>query len=370
MRDPDYDDRFFELIHRAEDARYGPDTGPWLEQAYRLADEQNDPEYGLLARYYYVFAVAPIEPANAVVAFTWITAHEEHASPLIPMTWIVHLYGIIGGILRSYPDYSLAQIDQTFERMEARFRELGLPMRDVWHHRIYEALGTGHRERAAEWFARWDATLDRAPGTCPVCDLGTRVIYHLFLEDYERGFRLAQPILDGLRCAEGQPLMAASACTIPFLRTGDLERAAHSYRLSVAELDTISYAGIWAAGRQLGYLACVGELDDAVASFNRYFSTAWTSGTPADRYGYLISARMLGRRLVEHGAAPELRVPPTCPLYRPEGTYDPQTVTRFFDREIARLGGRFDERNGNAEFVRIAAVNDAIFEDVRAQVRR
>ena len=82
MRDPEYDDRFFELIHRAEDAQYGPDTGPWLEQAIRLADEQADPEYGLLARYFYVFAVAPVEPANAVVAFTWITSpYVVHSAP-------------------------------------------------------------------------------------------------------------------------------------------------------------------------------------------------------------------------------------------------------------------------------------------------
>ena len=365
MRDPAYEDRFFELIHRAEEDDYLPETGVWLEEAYRLADEQNDPEYGLLARYFYIFAVAPIQPHEAVVAFTWITANEDHASATIPMTWLVHLYGIVGGILRSYPDYSLAQIGRTFDRMEDKFRELGLPMRDVWHHRVYESLGTGDRETAAGWYEQWDLA-EMPAGACRVCDFGTRVIYHLFNEQYEQGFRWAQPIWDGLRCNEGQPLMTVSAALLPLLREGELERAAQCFRMSINELHTISYAGIWAAGRQLGYLAAVGRVDHAIESFNRYFTTAWTSGTPADRFGYLISAKMLGRRLAEEGVSAELRVPPTCELHRDEPLAG-STLVDYFETELAGLGGRFDARNGNGEFMRIARLSESIWEDVRAR---
>lgn len=364
MRDPDYEERFFELIGRAEAEDYNPETGVWLEEAYRLADERSDPEYGLLARYFYIFAVAPIEPHQAVVAFTWITAHEEHASPLIPMHWLVHLYGIVGGILRSYPDYSLDQIGQTFDRMEQKFRELGMPMRDVWHHRIYEALGVGDRDTASMWHERWEMA-EVPAGACRVCDMGTRVIYHLFREEYEIGFRWAQPIWDGERCNEGQPLMTTSASLVPLLRRGQWERAEQCFRMSVSELSTISYAGIWAAGRQLGYLSMVGEVDAAVDSFNRYFTTAWTAGTPADRFGYLISSKLLGKRLAEEGGAVSLRVPPQCPLFREDETYDGATVRDFFEGELAALGARFDERNGNGEFLRIARLTETIHDEVR-----
>lgn len=368
MRDPEYEDRFFELIHRAEAAEYAPDTGVWLEEAFRRADEQNDPEYGLLARYFYVFAVAPIEPHNAVVAFTWVTAHEEHASPIIPMHWIVHLYGLVGGILRSYPDYSLQQIGQTFDRMEEKFRELGMPMRDVWHHRVYEALGTGNRDVARGWFSRWE-TAEVPTTACRVCDMGTRVIYHLYYEDYDRAFIWAKPIWDGLRCNEGQPLMTASASLVPLLRLGRDELAEQCFRMSVAELNTISYAGIWAAGRQLGYLVSVGDLDDAIDNFNRYFTTAWSSGTPADRFGYLISARLLGERMLEEGRSAELRVPTSCGLHRDDSVYAPEHVVSWFADEIASLGGRFDARNGNGEFMRVAALTTDIYHEVRDRVR-
>ena len=366
MRDPAYEERFFQLIERAEAEQYAPSTAHWLEDAYRLADQHDDPEFGLLGRYFYVFAIAPIEPHNAVVAFTWITAHEEHASHNIPMQWIAHLYGIIGGILRSYPDYSLDQIGATFDRMEQRFRELGMPMRDVYHHRIYEALGTGHRDRAEEWLLRWE-TAPASAATCTVCDAGTRVIYHLFREEYQDGFRWAQPIWDGLRCDEGQPLMTASASLVPLLREGDYERAAHCFRISLRELTTISYAGIWSAGRQLGYLCNVGTAEDAIESFRRYFPTAWSSGTPADRFGYLISGKLLGRRMSEEGVVADLRVPQECRLHRDDAKYDGDDVTLFFDQEIRALGNRFDERNGNDTFMRVARLTETIYDEVRSR---
>lgn len=364
MRDPHYEERFFELLRLAEDAKYAPESGPWLEEAYRLADQQGDVEHGLLARYFYIFAVAPLQPEHAIVAFAWVTAHEQHATGTIPATWLVQLYGLIGGILRSYPQYSLAQIAATFERMTQRYQELGLPLRDVYHHRIYEALGTGARDAGSRWFELWQLA-DRPRSACEVCDLGTHVIYELFQESYDAGFRYAQPIWDGLRCQEGQPLMAASACLIPLLRNREWAQAERCYRISVAELQTISYAGIWAAGRQLGYLAAAGEVVDVVRNFDRYFTTAWTSGTPADRFGYLLSAYLVGLRLQEEDTSVSLRIPNSCELYREDATYDGAAVTKFFKAQCEDLVQKFDERNGNTEFERIVGLTLEVFDDTR-----
>ena len=367
MRDPLYEDRFFGLLQRAEDQDYAPDTGPLLEEAFRLADENVDPEYGLLARYFYVFAVAPLEPHNAVVAFTWCLAHQEHATDLIPERSLVHLYGIVAGILRSYPDYSLTQIEHTFDEMERKFRELGLPMRDVWHHRLYGALGVGDKVRAREWFERWGRETP-TPRSCAVCDLGTRVLYHLYFEEYDEAFRCARPIWEGLRCEDGQPLMTAAASLIPLVRKRQYERARHCHQQVVGELGTLGYAGIWAAGRELGYLSVIGSQDAAVASFERYLPKAWFSGTPADRFGYLISAKLLARRMGEVAESVALRVPHGCEFHRENGVYHPSELEAYSDRELAELGGRFDRRNGNREYTRISNLTVAIFDEIRASV--
>lgn len=364
MRDPAYEERFFELLRRAEDEDYTPDTGPWLEEAFKLADEHSDPEFALLARYFYVFAVAPMEPHNAVVAFTWCIAHEEHCSPLIPKRSINHLYGIVVGILRSYPDYSLEQIEATFQEMEEKFRHEGMAMRDVWHHRIYGALGVGDRENAKEWYELWDRA-EPQPGACPVCDAGTRVLYYLYREDYDAAFEWARPIWEGRRCDDGQPLMTASACLVPLLRHGEDELAAHCYQMSKAELGTsASYAGIWSAGRQLAYLACRGPVDDAIGTFERHFPVAWRSGTPADSFGFMISAKLFALRLTEECDEVSLRLP-ECEPKNDSGRYDPADLVEFFRREIAELGARFDRRNRNGEYTRIARLTEEIYEDVR-----
>lgn len=368
MRDPVYEDRFFELLRRAEEDDYTPETGPWLEEAYKLADEHNDPEYGLLARYFYTFAVAPIEPHNAVVTFTWCIANEEHASELIPVRSLVHLYGIIAGILRSYPDYSLAQIERTFQEMERKFGELGLPMRDVWHHRLYGALGVGDKVTAAEYYERWSVA-HPTPRGCPVCDLGTRVLYHLYLEEYDEAFRYALPIWEGLRCEDGQPLMTAAASLIPLLRVGQYERARQCFLMARSELGVIGYAGIWAAGRELAYLSAIGDRSAAIDSFERYFSKAWSSGTPADRFGYLISAKLFARRLAEESGPVKLHMPKNCELYRPDGLYEAAQMEEFFSSRLDRLGARFDARNGNGEYQRISRLTEEIYGEVRASVR-
>lgn len=367
MRDPDYQDRFFELLRRAEENGYRPESGVDLEAAFRLADAAADPEYGLLARYFYVFAVAPIEPANAVVAFSWCVSHEEHASGLIPQTSLVQLYGIVAGILRSYPEYSLEQIERTFDEMEEKFRKLGMSMRDVWHHRVYGALGVGNRDAAREYFERWTAE-PGAGRSCPVCDLGTRVLYYLYLEDYDRAFAHARPIWDGRRCDDGQPLMTAAGCLVPLLRLGQFERARQCFQMAAAELGTLGYAGIWAAGRELAYLSAVGSVDEAQASFERHFAKSWSAGTPADTFGYLLSAKLFSKRLVEEGVTSvSLRVPSACPIHRGDDTYEPAALLEFFGDETRTLGARFDRRNGNSEFLRIAELTESIYDGVRAR---
>lgn len=367
MRERSYEDRFFELLRRAEEHDYTPDTGPWLEEAYKLADEHVDPEYGLLARYFYVFAVAPLEPHQAVVAFTWCLANEKHASELIPQRSLVHLYGIIAGILRSYPDYSLDQIEKTFQEMERKFTELALPIRDVWHHRLYGALGVGDKERARHFFDKWSCETP-TPRSCAVCDLGTRVLFHLYLEEYDQAFRCARPIWEGLRCDDGQPLMTSAASLIPLLRVGQFERARLCHQQTVAELGVIGYAGIWAAGRELGYLSAIGSEEAAIASFERYLPKAWFSGTPADRFGYLISAKLLARRLQESHETVELRVPDRCEFHRPDGRYSAAVLEDFFTTEMNELGARFDRRNGNGEYLRISGLTVDIFDEVRQTV--
>lgn len=364
----DHRDKIFQLLNEAELEGYSPSAGAVLEEAIQLADDRQDPEIGLLARYFYIFAIAPIEPHKALVAFAWAIAHEEHCGAFLSRGALMQLYGIVVGILRSYPDYTLEQIERTFEEMERKWAEVGLPARDMAHHRLYGALGTGQRELARECYERWQRIeRPQAGWGCAVCDVGTQVLYHLYQENHGRGLALAREFSEGLRCEDGQPLMALSASLVPSLRVGDLDGAATRYRQSEAELHTLTYAGIWAAGRHLAYLAMVGDEDEALEKFRRHFPVAWTSGTPADRFGYLTSAQALFRRLGETREHIDLDLPADVDAPRNSaGAWDVAGLDAFFGSRTRELGSQFDARNGNGEFERFTTVFFEVFAERRA----
>ncbi len=356
-----YLERFHALIDRAEAEEYTPQTGPWLEEAWDLAREQADIPNAVLARYLYMFAVAPLEPAKALVAFSWCIAHAEEAESVLPGASLAQLYGIAIGILRSYPEYSLEQIETTFQEMERQYRQFGLAERDIFHHRIYMALTVGDRDGAEHWYNKWMVS---APETsaCAACDRGTQALYHLHREQFEAGIRLAEPLLNfTLTCPHGQPLMTHAAVLVPMVRNRMFEEAAQCHRSSSQLLRELGYAGIWVAGRQLGYLALIGELDEALEHFERYAAYGLQKGTPADRFGYLLSMKSLARLAVEKDDASRMvRELNQVGVLVPNGA----AALRWVTAEVDELAAAFDRRNRNGEFSRIVGVFDVAYEEL------
>lgn len=362
----DYKLRFQDLLDEAERRAYSPKTGPLLDQAAKLAEKHNDLGHAVLARYLYTFAVAPMKPRRALVAFSWCISHADEADGILPRGSIAQLYGIAIGILRSYPDHTLETIEATFQKMEELYRREGLNFRDIWHQRIYLGLSTGDREGARKAYAKWDQS---APDldTCMACEQGTRVIYHLHLEEYDRGFALAQPILDGsIVCDHGQPLMTYSATLIPLIRQARLDEATVHFRATMSLFSELGYAGIWVVGRQIAYLALTGDVDAGVDLLRRHYATAMSRGTPADHYGFLLSCILLARRIedsqnTQHAEALSIildRGPD------PVGASTAaEACERLYERMYA-LADAFDARNGNSEYRRIAGVMDSVYDEV------
>ncbi|MEZ4461385.1 MAG: hypothetical protein R3E66_17050 [bacterium] len=354
-----YLSKFQELVDRAEDEQYSPMSGPWLEEAWELAVEHGDIPNAVVARYLYMFAVAPIEPARALMAFSWCVAHAEQAESVLPGASIAQLYGIAIGILRSYPDYSLEQIETTFVEMENQYRKFGLPARDIYHHRVYMALTVGDRDGAKEWFDRWMAA-PLEPGACAACDRGTQVLFHLHREAFDTGLQLAEPLLNSqLGCPHGQPLMTHAAVLVPMIRNNAFERAELSYRVTTHLMTDVSYAGIWVVGRQLGYLSLAGQLDEALQNFDRFAGYGLLKGTPGDRFGFLLSLKSLTRLAVERqNAGPIVSTLRHVGVVVPDG----DAALRWVTAEVKQLADAFDRRNRNGEFSRIVSVFDQAYE--------
>lgn len=360
----DWTQTFDERLKSAQMLDYEPESADLLEEALKLADRNNDESRALLARYLFVFAVAPLDPRRALVEFAWCAGHRDGDTRFLPAHAIPQLYGIAVGILRSYPDYSLEQIERTLEEMELAFDEAGLDRRDVYHHRIYAALGTGRRDEARTWYRKWMQTPPRH-AVCDACERGTQVLFHMHGEDYERGLEIARPLLDGrLSCKDGQPLSTYSASLIPLYRLERHDEADRYYRSARQLLEGMGYAALWAAGRQLCYASLTGRRDHAFELFERWAPRAFRHGTDTDRFGFMLASHIFCRLLEDDGESHELAIPPveSAPP-TPGGRVVVSQLRTWVDAQIDDLCRRFDERNRNGEYTRIASLYRELWDE-------
>lgn len=353
----DFETKFFALIDIAQADQYSPETAEKLDEAFQLAQFETHMEHALLARYLYTFSIAPIKPEKSLISFAWCLANLEYCGQLVPEASIIELYSIVTGILRSYPDYSLEQIETTFTHMEEEYQKRGLPMRDVLHCRLYGKLGIGDREGAKEMYRQWSVA-ERGPRTCPVCDRSTSVLYHVYLDQPFRALNDAEPILSGdIICRDGQPMITQCASLIPLIRANRLKEAEHHYRHSTVQLRSIGFAGIWSAGRQLFYLSLIGDIERGEKNISQFLPIANTQGTPTDRFGYWLAARAFVQTHVDQNQE--------LPKLAGISTRDPEEAQHELDKKIARLSQRFDIRNKNEEYSRIASAYINLYETLK-----
>ncbi|GEM_PF-4448220 len=356
----EFEEKYFALIDGAQEQNYIPETAEKLAQAFQLAEEAGRKDYELLARYLYTFSIAPIDPEQSLVSFAWCIANQEHCGPMIPKSSIIELYPIVTGILRSYPDYSLEQIETTFLHMEEEYQKLGLPMRDVLHCRLYGKLGIGDREGAKDIYRKWQIAKP-GPRTCSVCDRSTSVLYHVYLDRPERALKEAEPILSGqILCRDGQPMITQCASLIPLIRAERFSEAERHFRDSFRQLGSVGFAGIWSAGRQLFYLSLIGDLSRGKRNIERFFPIATNQGTPTDRFGYWLASRsFISAHIDQDKALPEME--------GLEGE-DPVEVLEGLDKKIFSLSKRFDSRNNNGEYTRIANAYIQLFDALKKTI--
>ncbi len=361
----DWTEEYDRKIRESQSRGYEPSSSNLLEDAVRLADSNNDDERALLARYLFVFSVAPIDPQRALVEFAWCAARRDLESNMLPPHAIPQLYGIAVGILRSYPDYSLEQIEATFQQMEQAYRETGLDQRDVFHHRIYACLGTGRRDEAAEWFQKWREAPIYTP-VCDACERGTRVLYHMHGERYQHAIDIAEPILRGFEsCDDGQPLTTYSASLIPLVRLDRRDDAKRYYQAARQLLDGMGYAALWAAGRQLAFASLDDRPDDAREIFELWAPRAFRHGTATDLFGFLLACHVYVRMLAKRGDTVQLGFPELDDAPRPtNGLVDVADFKSWVDLRVDHLAMRFDERNRNSEFSRISNLFRDLYEEV------
>ncbi|GAA0563820.1 hypothetical protein GCM10010172_54020 [Paractinoplanes ferrugineus] len=331
------------LLGQAEEMPHGAAQIALVEQVLRRVDEAGDPAQAfytrLLATTAYVYGG---EPGKAFVPFSWCVTDFDRKPAPYHQHWrdnLLWLFKTMVNTLTTFHEVPLARTYAVLDDMERRYRESGHGLHAVYKHRYLVAAHVGHTEEADAWFERWQAAPRDALSDCAGCD-PTDVVRHLSSRGrYADAVELAEPVLSGeLSCTE-QPQGILRELTVPYLRTGETEKAAAAHRRAY-RLERGNLADMYGVGTHIAFCGRTGNEHRGLEMLQRHVDWLEKAPSPSAEMHFAANASMLLRRLTETGHG-ELTV-------RRRDRDDisvAELATELADRATG-IAARFDARNG------------------------
>lgn len=347
------------LLEEARKLEYGPERIAKCEEAVRIADAGGATEEptAFSARLKLVEAATfGGYPEKAFVAFGWCAQKSAAEPDRFRESYLIPGFGLLATDflwafkwvtlqVPWYPQLSRAQIDETLDDMEARWRRHDLSLRPVYMQRTRLAQAMGDPpDDAMGWYRKWQWAPRDGYADCKACEVNFQMHFHAHREEHERAFEVAQPLLSGaLSCSEvphvtyGTLLASALA-----LGRADEAREMHTkgYELIQSNRDFVA-----TVAEHIDYLVAAGALEDARQLVERHLPWALDNRVAQRRMEFQKSARDLCAAWESTTMA--LRLPESHPLFRAEGSYEREVLRAHFAEEVATVAKRFDERNGN-----------------------
>ncbi|HWE35466.1 MAG TPA: hypothetical protein VG406_02760 [Isosphaeraceae bacterium] len=345
------------LMRQAAMLPNGPSQVALYEEAVRLADAHGDVPLAFDARDELITASTFNGYLDrALVAFSWCLGHCDREPSRFNDARLLWKYKWVANGLKSFPQFTLEQIEATIDDMARRYRKHGLSPRPVHTIRKNLAIHVGDRGKAREFMKlAQDAPRD-SMSDCLACERNGAVHDMIFLGRDAEALDRAAPLLAGTMRCKRVPAGTLSKVLEPMLRLGRVAEAMachhRGYRLIAQERDYLDDAA-----QHLGFLALTGNLAKGAKLVERH--TPWMlepSVSQDNRLDFALAARLFFERLRAAGRKRiKLRLPENFAALRPDATYDPAELEAWFLDDARALAARFDARNGtNRSAERIA----------------
>jgi hypothetical protein len=347
----DYTPQVEGLLDEASVLEDGPAKVALLEEAVRLADAHGNSGLGYEVRQELIHAATfGGYPEKALVAFTWCLAHCDRAADGQLEHAMLWKYKWVANALPEFPHIALEQIHAVLDDMATRYQRAGMSLRAVYKLRCGLAMGMGDRETARAQHRAWQHAPADAVSDCAACERNHRVKYLFFEGKDEEGLAHAEPILQGrLRCAE-IPHATLARVLLPLVRLGRVEEAMAYHRQGV-RLVRRNRSFLRELGLHMIFLALTDNLAHALRLLERHLGWALEKEGEARRFDFIVAARFVLARLQAAGkTVVRLRLPPGFALQRPEGKYEVDELSAWFEADAEDLAARFDARNGTDWF--------------------
>jgi len=343
---------FEELMALAEQQDPPEGAIPFLEQALRLADTQQNRSAAFRARKELVQAASfGGFPDKALIHFAWLLGtFDRHRAEFQGQSYMMlWMYKWILSSAAENPAFPLPRLKKLEADFERRTREYGSGAHYLAYHRLMLAKQIGDQEQAQAAFLAWRSLPRDGLSDCEACEQNKVMGYYAWRGNHQAAAQLGQDIISrGMSC-HNVPTVTHANLLRPLTALGRHEEARHAHTegLRLARLDRHFIDTI---ADHLRYLTAQGQHRQALGVWSEHLGLALGVRNLVDRFEFLAASAALWAGLPETEAV-TLTLPRTFALFRTDQTYLPGRLADYFRQEAAALARRFDERNGTGQFM-------------------
>lgn len=343
----DSESQLYELLAQSREMPYGDHRDAFLEDLLQRtqASEQNEIAYytrmELVSSYTH-----GMHPEKVFVPFARCLADYDR-NPHRYESWVPRRlrwqFKFIVEAMVKFPEVPLDRALGVLDQMEERYRAERQSLHAVYSFRHRVTSHVGDQAAADHWYEMWCAAPRDQNSDCEGCDPIGKVGHLAARGRDAEAVALAEPVLTGeLTCLE-QPQSILTELLLPFVRTGELEKARDAHRRAYRVLRSRPQ-DLATIADHIVFCALTGNEVRGLELLDRHLGWLDTSPSPKDTMWFSAAAALLLRTVTEVGGGDATIVRPAHGD-RPSSDVSVAALQAEMSRTAIDLGARFDRRN-------------------------
>lgn len=336
------------ILIKVEASNHPDDKINLLKQAIRIADANNDLDWGFDLRLDLIAQEKDTSHCTeSFPAFAWLLNTYDTNPDLFNEDDFLWEYKWMAGAARRNVNISREQVESIMEDLKIRLERNGYTSRGYYSIMIYWNLFIGDIDKAKEFLQLRDNTPRDRMSNCPACELDTKVELELINGNFDKAIATADDLINKKLTCGVMPLVTFCNLTYYLSRSND-PRAAEYFAKAEEEFAEIEE-------NDTSLLSNIADLFDYLIKNNKnraweYFQkySDWEPGAE-DAIVYDFSKSVLP--LLSQKGTKELNINPKLPYYKTDGIYNLEELYDYYYQKAFDLANRFDKRNGTDAFI-------------------
>lgn len=348
-----YQDEVIELVYKAydyeEEEKYNLAV-PLLEKAVKMASEYDDIIFQMKCRFDLTDVyIATGDIMKGIINFSWCVSQKDKGyvdeSVIYQILW---QYKYIIDTIPNFAAIPCDKINKLFEEMRKMYLENNLSLSPYYNLKVAAAMyGINDGIDIRDYYKKWiTEPVDDEYSDCDACLTAQKVMYHLFIGDYEKALKEAQSIISGKSKCAHVPHVPFGELILPIYSMGNYELADLIQRKGVRIVNG-NKAFIKQIGKYMMYFS-ITNLEKGIKLFEKNYPIFLNYNVEDPKMWFNVGAFALFSKLEEMNVKKmNIKVPFESPIYS-EKEYDVSVLKEFFKNEAKKTINLFDRRNGNS----------------------